>query len=109
MDSTPTHELVSQKKDCLERKLPVAEVEQILEGGTQQIDDHRIIVTFGTEPAHERDANTTGKRFVYFGFILELRVLGFHGLQLDGDFLARYDVDPKIDVTCEESHERASE
>jgi hypothetical protein len=32
MDSTPTHEFVSQKKGCLEGKLPVAEVEQILEG-----------------------------------------------------------------------------
>jgi hypothetical protein len=34
MDPTPTHELVSQK-DCFEGKLPVAEVEQILKGGTQ--------------------------------------------------------------------------
>jgi hypothetical protein len=33
MDSTPTHELVSQKKVCLEGKPPVAEVEQILKGG----------------------------------------------------------------------------
>jgi hypothetical protein len=86
IDSTPTHELVSQK-DCLEGKLPVAEVEQILEGGAQQINDHRTIITFGTEPAHGWDANTAGECFVYFGFVLELRVLGFHGLQLDGDFL----------------------
>ena len=46
MDSTPTHELVSQEKDCLEGKLPFAEVEQIVKAGAQQIDDHRIIIAF---------------------------------------------------------------
>jgi hypothetical protein len=72
--------LVSQEKDCLQGKLPVAEVEQIFKGRAQQIDDHRIIIAFGTKPAHERDSNTPGKRFVNFGFILELRMLGLHGL-----------------------------
>jgi hypothetical protein len=61
----PGEELSSEK----------AEVVQIFKGRAQQIDDHR-----GTKPAHERDSNTTGKRFVNFGCILEMRVLGLRGL-----------------------------
>jgi hypothetical protein len=41
------------------QNFPVAEVEQILQGKTRQIDDHRIVITFSTEPVHERDTNTT--------------------------------------------------
>jgi hypothetical protein len=99
MNTTLTHQLVCQKEDCLEGKLPVTEVEEVLEGRAQQIDDHRIVVAFGTEPANKRDANTTGECFINFGFVLELRMLGLHRLQLDSHFLARYDVDTKIDVT----------
>ena len=50
------------------------------------IDDNRIIITPSAKLAHERDSDTTGKRFVNLGFMLELRMLGLHGLQLDGDF-----------------------
>jgi hypothetical protein len=39
MNSMLTHKLVSKEKDGHEGKLPVAEVEQILEGRAQQIDD----------------------------------------------------------------------
>jgi hypothetical protein len=39
MNSMLTHKLVSMEKDGREGKLPVAEVEQILEGRAQQIDD----------------------------------------------------------------------
>ena len=41
-----THELLSQKKGSLEEKLPVAEVEQILNRWAQQIDDNCTMVTF---------------------------------------------------------------
>jgi len=73
-------QLICEKKDGLEGELPVAEVKQIFEGRTQEIDDHRVIVAFGTEPAHKGDANTTGECLVNFGFILKLRMLGLHGL-----------------------------
>jgi hypothetical protein len=48
-----------------------AKVEQIFKGRAQQIDVHRIIMSFGTKPVHERDPNTTG---VNFGFIFDLRM-----------------------------------
>ena len=89
-----TYELVSKKKDSFERELPIAEVKQVFKGRAQQVDNHRIVVTFGTEPAHERNANATGESFVDFGFILKLGMLGLHRLQFDGHFLTWYNVDP---------------
>jgi hypothetical protein len=70
--------LISKEKNSFERELPIAEVEQVFEGRAQQVDNHRIIVTFGTEPAHERNANATGEGFVDFGFILKLGMLGLY-------------------------------
>ena len=72
-----TYELIGQKEYGLERELAVAEVEQILQGGTEKIDDHGVVVTLRAEPADEGDANTTGKRLVHTCLIFELRVLGF--------------------------------
>jgi hypothetical protein len=85
-------ELIGKEKDRLERELAVAKVEEILQAGSKEIDNHGIVVTFGTEPANERDSNTTGKRLVDTGFIFELRVLSLDTFKLDGNFLARDNV-----------------
>ena len=103
-----THELFSQKKGCLEGKLPVAEVERVFKGWAQLM-TIAIIITPSAELAHERDSDTTGKRFVNLGFMLELRMLGLHGLQLDGDFFTRYIIDAETDVACGDGHECALE
>jgi hypothetical protein len=85
-------ELIGEKEDGLQRKLAVTEVEKILQTGTQEIDDHGIVVTFGTEPTNERNTDTTGERLVDTGFIFQLGVLGFDVLELDGDLLTGDDV-----------------
>ena len=85
-------ELVGQQKDGLQRELAVAEVEQVLETGTQEIDDHGIVVTLGTEPANEGDTDTTGEGLVDAGLIFELGVLGLDALELDSDLFAGDDV-----------------
>ena len=95
-----TYQLISQKENSLERELPVTEVEEILERGAEKIDDHRIVVAFGSEPSNERNADATGEGLVHLGFVLQLGVLGLDRLQLDGHFFARDDVDPQVDVTC---------
>lgn len=41
----------------LEGKPTVAEVEQILKGGAQQIDDNHIRITVDTKPTHGRDSD----------------------------------------------------
>lgn len=78
----------------------MAEIEEIFERGTEEIDDHRIVVALGSEPAHEGDADATGKGLVHLRLVLELRVLGLDGLKFDSDLFSRYYVDTEVDVTC---------
>ena len=65
----------------------------------QEVEDHGVVVAFGTVPPHKGDSNTTGERLVHLGLIFELGVLGLDRLELDGDLLARDDVDTEVDVT----------
>lgn len=95
------NELIGEEKDGLQGELAVAEVEQILQTGAEEIDDHGVVVTFGSEPADERDTDTTSKGLVDTGFIFELRVLGLDVLELDGDLFTGDDVgacDGELDV-----------
>ena len=71
-----TYQLISEEQDSLEAELAVAEVEKILERGTEEIDDHGVVVALGAEPTDEGHANTTSERLVDLGFILELGVFG---------------------------------
>jgi hypothetical protein len=92
-------ELVGQKQDGLQRELAVAEVEQVLQTGAEQVENHGIIVALSTEPADERDADASGERLVDTGLILELGVLGLDALELDGNFLTGDDVGSEVDIT----------
>ena len=49
--------LVCQHENGLEAELPLAVVEQVLQGWTQQVDDHDIIVSLHPEPVHVRNAH----------------------------------------------------
>jgi hypothetical protein len=97
-EGATTHELVGEEQSRLERELAVAKVEQVLERRPEQVEDHGVVVAFDAEPAHERDADAAGEGLVDLGLVLELRVLGLDGFELDGDFLARDDVDAEVDV-----------
>ena len=92
-------ELICQEQDSLQRELPVAEVEQILQTGAEKVKDHGIVVTFGSEPTHEWNTDTAGQGLVDTSLIFELGVLGLYALELDGNLLARDDVGAKVDVT----------
>jgi hypothetical protein len=94
-----TYQLIRKEKNSLEAELAVAEVEQVFERGPKKIQYHGVVVALGTVPPHERDAHTASESLVHLRLILELRVLGFNRLELDGDFLARYDVNTEVDVT----------
>src|SRR6266536_2784682 len=69
-------ELICEEKNCLQRELAVAEVEEILEGRAKEIQNHGIVVTLSTEPADEGDADTSSKGLVDTGLIFVLGVLG---------------------------------
>jgi hypothetical protein len=85
-------ELVGQEKNSLQRELAVAEVEQVLQGRSQEVENHGIVVTLGTEPANKGNSDATSEGLVDASLILKLRVLGLDALELDGDFFARDDV-----------------
>ena len=55
--SQGAHQLVCQHEHSLETELAVAEVEEVLQAGTQQVQDHDIVVTFHAIPPHVWDAS----------------------------------------------------
>lgn len=68
-------ELIGEEKDRLQGEFAVAEVEEILQTGSEKVKHHGIVVTLGTEPANERNADTTGEGLVDTSLIFELRML----------------------------------
>jgi hypothetical protein len=66
---------------------------------SQQVQNHGIVIALSPVPPHKRDTDATGEALVHLGLILKLRVLGLDGLELDGNFFARDDIDTEVDVT----------
>lgn len=92
-------ELIGEEKYCLEGELSVAEVEEILQTGTEKVENHGIVVALGTEPTNKGNAYTTGQGLVDSGLIFKLGVLGLDRLKLDGNLLAGDDVGAQVDIT----------
>lgn len=90
-------ELIGQQEDCLEGELAVAEVEEIFERRSEEVENHGVVVTLGAEPADEWDTDTACERLVDTSLIFELGVLGLDGFKLDGNLLTGDDVG-----TCED-------
>jgi hypothetical protein len=95
----PGDELIGKEEDSLQRELAVAKVEEIFQTGPKQVQNHGIVVTFGSKPANEGNPNPSGQRFVDASLIFQLGMLGLDGFQFDGNFFPRYDVRSKVDVT----------
>lgn len=87
-----TYELVCEQEHSLERELAVAKVEEVFERGSEEVQDHGVVVTFRAVPPHKGDAHSSCESFVDASFILELWVLRLDGLELDGNLFAGYDV-----------------
>jgi hypothetical protein len=92
-------ELIGQQQDGLQGELAVAEVEEILQAGAEQVENHGIVVTLGAEPADEGNTDTTSQGLVDTSLIFELGVLGLDALELDGNLLAGDDVGAEVDIT----------
>ena len=52
-----TDELISEQEDGLQAHLPVAEIEEILEAGTEELHHHHIVVVLGAVVLHQGDAH----------------------------------------------------
>ena len=92
-------ELIGKEQHGLERELAVAEVEEVFEGGTEQVEDHGVVVTFCAEPSYKRDAHPAGEGLVDASLVLQLRVLGLDALEFDGDLFAGDDVSACSEVS----------
>ena len=91
--------LIGKEKHCLQGELAVAEIEEIFQAGSQEIHNHCIVITLGTEPADKRDANASGERLVDTSLIFKLWVFRLDTFEFDGNLLARDDVGSEVDIT----------
>jgi hypothetical protein len=90
--------LICQQEDSLETELAVAKVEEIFQRRAEKIKNHGIVVAFGSKPSDKGNTDTTSESLVDLGFVLELRMLGLDGFELDGDLFAGDDVDTQVDI-----------
>ena len=56
--------MVCKKQDGLEAELAIAEIEEVFQGGTEEVDDHGIVVALRSEPANEGNAYTACESLV---------------------------------------------
>ena len=55
----PTYELVRQQEDSLEAELPVAEVEEVLQAGPQQLHHHHVVLALAAVVLDKGNPNTS--------------------------------------------------
>ena len=79
--------------------MPVTEVEQILEGRTEQVHHHHVVVALHGERADGGDAHAAAQYLVELRLVQQLRVLALDRLELDGHLLARGDVRAEVNVS----------
>jgi hypothetical protein len=71
--------------------MTIAQFEEIFEGGTEEVDNHDIIVALLARPDYPGHAGATHQSLVNLGLVLQWTVLLLHGrLQLDCHFFARH-------------------
>ena len=56
-----TYKLVSKKEDCLQAKLPVAKVEEILQAWSEKLHHHHIVLALPPVVLHLGYAYSTGQ------------------------------------------------
>jgi hypothetical protein len=91
-------ELIGEEKDSLQGELAIAEVEEVLQTRSEEIDDHSLVLTLSSEPADKWDTNTTDEGLVDTSLVFELRVLGLDALELDSNLFTWDYVGSEVDV-----------
>jgi len=94
--------LVSKHEGSLEGELAAAEVEEIFERRSEEINDHDVVVTFNTIPpdvGNTHAATTRVEDLVETCFVQELRVASLDGFELDGNGFTSLDVGTTVDIT----------
>ena len=92
-------ELVREEENRLQGEFTVAEVEQVLQAGTEEIENHSIVVALSSKPTDKGDADTTSKRLVDTCLIFKLGMFGLDTLQLDSNLFARDNVCTQVNIS----------
>jgi hypothetical protein len=71
-------------------------VKKVFKRRAKTFEDHGIIFAFRSKPMEGGDAMAAREALVDICFVLELGVVRIQGLDLDGYFLPRHDVDSKV-------------
>ena len=85
-------ELIGEQEHRLEGELAVAKIEEILQARSEKVQYHGIVITLSSKPTDERNSDSSSQGLVDTSFIFELRMLGLHALQFDGNFFTRNNV-----------------
>ena len=93
------HQLVREEKDRLQAEFAVTKVEEVLERGSKEVKDHGIVVALGAIPPDKGNAHATCEGLVHLGLVFKLGMLGFDGLELDGNFFAGNNINSQVDIT----------
>ena len=64
MKGEKAHKLVCEEQDGFEAEFAVAKVEEVLEGGAEEVEDHDIVIALCAEPSDKGDTHTSRKRLV---------------------------------------------
>lgn len=87
-----TKELVDEHQDCLERKFATAEIEQVFQTRTQEVEYHGVIFALGHIGVHSWNTGTTRKRSVDISFTFEEGRIDGDVFKFDGNLLTGVDM-----------------
>jgi len=93
-----TDHLVDQHQHCLDGEVARAEVEQVLERGSQQVHDQGVEVLLLAVVTDTGEAHAAAQDAVQLGLVQQLRMTGVGTLHLDGHLLAALDAHAQVNV-----------
>lgn len=80
--------LVREEQHRLERELALTKDEELLQTGTNDVEDHGVVYTVGAIPADNGNADTAAEGLVDASLIFKLGPFDFNVFKLDGNLLA---------------------
>ena len=83
--------LVGKHQDCFEGEPTIAEIKQVLQAGSQEIEHHGFVFAFEYVIVNAWNPDTAGEGSVDIDFGFEKRGLNGIVFKFDGDFFARVD------------------
>uniref|UniRef100_A0A182IYJ2 Uncharacterized protein n=1 Tax=Anopheles atroparvus TaxID=41427 RepID=A0A182IYJ2_ANOAO len=94
----PADHLVDEHQHGLDREVPAAKVEEVLQRRSEQVHHQHVVAALLAEVANVRDADAAGQHLVQLVLVRELRVARQDALHLQRHLLAIRDVDAEVDI-----------